>query len=216
MLNIKQTENLYNNSYLSYIASWAGALLVCWLLWPIAPNKTLIIWFSVFSGLTIVRLAMTVTFNKKDHAKAIDNWMISFLSLSFVSGTLWGLTAFILIPATEISAIDSIIYHGMLLMFIAVLIAGSLITYSTSKMVFLSFAVPAVVPQCLMLIAKGDKYHSFLGGFMLAYALVVFIISIYIHRMFSNCCKIEAENEALKAVLAEAGINFEPDSEATR
>ena len=107
--------------------------------------------------------------------------------------------------------LDSVLYHGMLLLFIAVLIAGSLVTYSASIMVYMSFSFPAVVPQSLMLIAKGDQYHSFLGGFILAYAITVFVIAIYIHRMFSECNIVRTQNELYKKLLDKNEIKIEEE-----
>ena len=167
MLDEKKIAHLYRNSYLSYIASAAGALLVFWLLQDIAPKNTLIVWLGIFMSLTVIRMLFSYSFLKMKHVTNVDVWLIAFVSMSFISGTLWGLTGFILIPKTGIVLTESVMYHGMLLLFIAVLIAGSVITYSISRLVYLSFSFPAIVPQCLMLIAKGDVYHSFLGGFML-------------------------------------------------
>lgn len=206
MLDVKKVEHLYGNSYLSYLASAAGSVLVFWLLNDIAPPTYLTAWFVIFIVLTVVRLALSYAFQKTEHITNVDVWLIAFCSMSFISGTLWGVSGFILIPQSGIALLESVMYHGMLLLFIAVLIAGSVITYSISRIVFLSFSFPAVVPQCLMLIAKGDVYHSFLGGFMLAYALVVFVISVYMNRLLTAAVKSQAENEMLRELVELAGI----------
>ena len=39
-----------------------------------------------------------------------------------------------------------------------------------------------------------DRVDSYLGGFMLAYALVVFIIAIYVNRMLLMASAIHEEN----------------------
>ena len=211
MIDLKQIEQLYSYSYLSYIATYVGAIFVFWLFQDITEPQILNVWFITFSVLTAARFIISWVFQKKVHADNIDIWLIFFISLSLVSGTLWGVTGFIFIPDSVLSQLDSILYHGMLLLIIAVLVAGSLITYSTSRMVYLSFSVPAVVPQCLMLISMGDKYHSFLGGFMLAYACTLFIISVYIHRMFTECNEIKSQNEFYKDILDKNGITIEAE-----
>lgn len=209
MTDLKQLEQLYNHSYLSYIATYLGAIFVFWLFKNIAEPGTLNTWFIVFSVLTAIRFVVSWFFQKKELTGNLDKWLISFLALSMISGTMWGLTGFLLIPDDTLTQLDSILYHGMLLLIIAVLVAGSLITYSVSKMVYLSFSVPAVVPQCFMLISMGDEYHSFLGGFMLAYVCTVFIISIYINRMFQECNDIRTQNEYYKEILDKNGIKTE-------
>ncbi len=96
------------------------------------------------------------------------------------------------------------------MLLISLLIAGSIITYSSKIIVFLSFSIPAIVPLSLMLVAKGDKYHSFLGGVGVGYLLIMFIISLYMNYVFNECLKIELKNESLRARLIDTGIN--PDS----
>lgn len=209
MLDVKVTEHLYHNSYLSYLATGAGSILVFWLFQSVAPSSYLTIWFVLFLILTGIRFLVTVAYQKYEHAKNNDLWFMTFLCLAFVSGTMWGLTGFIFIPKGTLTLLDSVLYHGMLLMFIAVLIAGSMVTYAISKTVYLSFSFPAIVPQCLMLVSRGDVHHSFLGGFMLVYAIAVFIISVYINRMLMETCKAEAENEILRELAKNAGVKVD-------
>ncbi|GEM_PF-1655651 len=209
MSELKQIERLYSHSYLSFIATFFGAVLVFWFFQSIADPVVLNSWFIIFFILTIIRIVVSWYFHKSEHENNSQNWLIAFLCLSMISGTLWGLTGFLLIPEGVLTLFESVLYHGMLLLFITALIVGSLITYSASKMVYLSFAFPAVVPQCLMLISKGDQYHSFLGGFVLAYACIIFVISVYVYRIFLECSKTEIENEMLKKILDKNGIPFD-------
>ncbi|MEQ8289855.1 MAG: hypothetical protein RIB78_09035 [Gammaproteobacteria bacterium] len=207
MLDIKKTEHLFHNSYISYVATAFGALLVVWLLHRVAPQKILLSWFLLFLLLTMARSVLTYCFQKKRHTLENDTWLILFLIGAFASGIFWGITGFLLIPDNGMSLLDSVVYHGMLLLFIAVLIAASVITYSISRSAYFCFAIPAVVPQCLMLIHKGDNYHSFLGGFMLAYALVVFVISLYVNRMLLVALATQEENEKLRRVLKDNKVD---------
>jgi len=207
MSDLKQIERLYRYSYISYVATFLAAVLAFWFFQNVTDPIILNSWFIIFTILTIVRMAVSWRFDHYQHNNS-KPWLTCFLVLSLFSGTLWGVTGFLFMPVGVMSLLDLVLYHGMLLLFIAVLIAGSLITYSSSKLVYLSFSVPAVVPQCLMLIAKGDNYHSFLGGFVLTYAFIVFVISVYIHRMFLLSSKAEAENEIFKELLDENGISF--------
>ncbi|MEM6998725.1 MAG: hypothetical protein AAF419_02675, partial [Pseudomonadota bacterium] len=163
----------------------------------------------IFTILVVIRFFTTWLFNKRENNKNIDYWLILFLIMSGISGTMWGLTGFLFIPEGLLSLLDSILFQGILLIFIATLIAGSIITYSASKTVFLVFSVPAIVPQSLMLIAQGDKYNSFLGGVMLTYFFIMFVISIYINRVFNEYSKMEMRNERLESELKNNGINID-------
>jgi len=110
-----------------------------------------------------------------------------------------------------LSLLDSVLYRGMLLLFVSALIAGSIVTYSASKSVYLCFSVPAIVPQCLLLIAQGDKYYSFLGGVVLSYAIIMFVISVYFHRNFVENSKIEIKNEMLMKIITKQGIKIDDE-----
>jgi len=209
MINKSQIQRLYDQSYFSYTATFFGAVMAFWLFNGITPDAILNTWFIIFAIFTSARFILTWKFNNRDEKKNIDIWMIIFLITSVISGTMWGLTGFIFIPKGALPMLESILHHGILLLFIATLIAGSIITYSASKTVYLSFSVPAIIPQCLMLVAQGDKYHSFLGGIVLIYAFIMFVISVYINRVFSEYDKVDVQNKYLKRVLARHDIKIE-------
>ena len=168
-----------------------------------------VVWFILFSVVTISRFVSTWCFKKFEHKKNIELWFILFLIATTISGTLWGITGFILIPQGSLSLIDSVLYRGTLLLFICTLVGGSVVTYSSSKTIYLAFSVPAIIPQSLMLIAQGDKYHSFLGGVVMAYVIVIFIIAFYFHRIFAENVRIEKRNEYLETVLKRNNINVD-------
>jgi hypothetical protein len=201
-------QRLYDQSYLSYTATYFGAVMTYWLFKDIAPTSVLNTWFIIFTLFTSARYFLTWQFNKSEHNKKNDIWLIIFLTTSAISGTLWGITGFLFIPKGSLPMLDSVLHHGILLLFIATLITGSIITYSASKTVYLSFSVPAVVPQCLMLIAQGDKYHSFIGGIVLLYAFVMFVISVYINRTFALNDKVEERNKYLESIIKKHGIEI--------
>lgn len=209
MINKKQIQRLYDQSYISYIATYCAAILAYWLFKDITPDKIINTWFIVFSIFITARFILTWRFKKKDYEEYDDIWLILFLIATAISGTLWGLTGFLFIPKDTLSLLDSVLHHGILLLFIASLIGGSIITYSASKTVYMSFSIPAIVPQCFMLIAQGDKYHSFLGGIVLAYACIMFVISVYINRIFTEYDETELENESLKEIITSNGIKIE-------
>ena len=208
MLDIKLTSRLYRQSYLSYLATYFCAIMVFWLFQDVAPDKILNTWLLVFSVITLVRVVLSLMHHTHEHKRVNEFWLIIFLVMTAISGTMWGLTGFLFLPA-NMEFIESILYHGILLLCIAGLVTGAIITYSVSRMVYLSFSIPAIVPQCLMLIAKGDKYHSFLGGVILAYTIIIFVISVYVHRIFADYCKVETENDFLKLTLEKHNIKIE-------
>ena len=208
MSDLKQVEKLYEHSYFSLIATLFAAVLVFWLFEPVTDSQILIIWFVIFTSVTAIRLFLSWYFLNHKHEN-IDLWSLNFTVASLVSGTLWGLTGFIFIDKGSLPLIDSVLYHGLLLLFIAGLIAGSIVTYSVSRLVYLSFSIPAVVPQCLLLISYGDKYHSALGGIILVYAFVMFVISVYFHRVFSENSRIEERNELLESILKKNNIKID-------
>jgi uncharacterized membrane protein YfcA len=208
MSDLKQIERLYSHSYLSFLATLFSAILVLWLFQSVAESLILNSWFAIFLILTFIRIVVSYHFEQSDQ-KNTETWLMIFLIMTLFSGVMWGITGFLFIPEGLLSQLDSVLYHGMLLLFIVALITGSIITYSASKMVYLYFSVPAIVPQCLMLISKGDIYHSFLGGYVLAYACIMFVVSIYINQIFSDYSKIETRNDFLNLTLKRHGIELE-------
>jgi hypothetical protein len=209
MIESKQIERLYNYSYITYLATFFGAIMTFWLFHGITEAKVLSTWFILFSVITLFRFVSTWCFKKYNHKNNIELWFILFLIATAISGTMWGITGFIFIPEGSLSLLDSVLYQGTLLLFISTLVAGSVVTYSASKTVYLVFSVPAIIPQSLMLISQGDKYHSFLGGVVLAYVVIMFIIAFYFHRIFAENTRIEMRNEYLESTLKKNGIKID-------
>ncbi len=208
MLHIKKVETIYKYSYFTFTATLFTATVVFLIFQSITPKNILLIWFLLFAVFTLIRFIISYRFNNIVHNDTnIERWFILFISCSIISGMFWGMTGFILIPEADVSLQDSIIYRGCLLLFISALITGAIITYSTSKTIFLSFAVPAILPHCLFLIYIGDKYHSMLGGIILFYVTIIYIVSIYINRIFMNYAKLELENEELRNLLGKMELN---------
>ncbi|MEE8320354.1 MAG: hypothetical protein V3R68_00775 [Gammaproteobacteria bacterium] len=209
MLQIKKVETIYKHSYFSFAGTLVAATIVFFLFQPVAQKNILILWFLSFVIFTFIRFIISWRFDNNEHSDTdIEHWFILFSACSIISGMFWGITGFILIPGDDFPLLESVIFRGCLLLFISALITGAIITYSTSKTIFLSFAVPAIIPQCLYLIHIGDKYHSMLGGIILLYVTIIYIVSIYINRIFISYTKLEIENELLKSFITKKGFKI--------
>jgi len=205
-METKQVNRLFSQSFITYIASYIGAGLAFYIFSDIAADISYVKnWFYLFSILTLLRISTALIFKKADYIFNIETWLFIFIFFSFISGLMWGITGFIFI-SDSMSLLDSVLYHGVLLLLISTLIAGSIITYSSKIIVYLSFSIPAIIPQCLILISIGDKYHTFLGGVCILYTFIMFIMSLYMHRIYDECHKIESSNTILRSTLRANGI----------
>lgn len=200
-METKQVKRLFSQSYITYISSYIAAGIAFYIFNDIVVDTSYVKnWFYLFSILTLFRISVALIFKNYENIYSIETWLYIFMLFSFISGVFWGISGFIFIP-DSLLLLDSVLYYGVLMFLISLLITGSIITYSSKIIVYLSFSIPAIVPLCLMLIAKGDKYHTFLGGVGIGYAFIMFIISLYMHSIYDECLKIELENKFLKTRL---------------
>lgn len=187
-----QVRILYNQSFITFLFPVIAAPAVCLLLWDIADHTLVISWTGIVITYSLARYLIIWKYNKgsitPDNA---NNWLDLFTASVFISGLLWGSASIILVPYESHRIIEFTIYNSLTMLIVCGLVAGAVMAYSVSIRVILFYAFPALVPPSIYLIILGDKYNSFLGGFVFLYFIFVTALSLRLNRQFAYYIDIE-------------------------
>ncbi len=158
----RQIEVLYEQSMVSITAVFIASILYASCLWQLGSVELVSTWLIVFLFVTLLRLSGTfIYFKSKKKNEKNDKWLIVFLIGAFISGLMWGLLAYLMLPS------DDLLITMFTILFICGLAAGAVATYSVCKSVYLAFTLPSVLPLAVILIVNKDQTIITLGYLIL-------------------------------------------------
>lgn len=196
------TRQLYRGSRLPTLLMLLGGLSCVGLLWDqqrIGLLAALLTWLGL---LVVLRLWQTRAFQRAPAARQANRgWRLTLLGGAAASGLTLSLVGLLLMPLAE--TLQQALVFGLLA---AATISAS-VAYAASLRAFLAFALPAVLPSSLSLLASDDLQLRGWGvfGLMLLPALLVSAWQInrawqrnLLHR-FQNQSLLRFEEQARKA-----------------
>jgi hypothetical protein len=129
-----------------------NASILAVVLWPAYPAWILLLWIGLISAVVSVRLVERARYLR--HEPAIGHepaWARRFTAGAAVTGMLWGLAGSVVLvsPDPVIHVVVTFALGGMTV--------GAVFQQSAYLPAFLSFALPATIPQVVCYLAKGDK-----------------------------------------------------------
>jgi hypothetical protein len=187
-----QVRILYNQSFITFLFPVIAAPAVCLLLWDIAEHSLLLSWTGIVITYSLARYL--IIWQQKREPITPDNankWLDIYTANVFISGLLWGAATIILVPYEPHRIIEFTIYNSLTMLIVCGLVAGAVVAYSVSMRVILFYAFPALIPASINLIILGDKYNSFLGGFVFLYFIFITALSFRLNRQFTYYIDIE-------------------------
>ncbi|UCG71348.1 MAG: GGDEF domain-containing protein [Chromatiales bacterium] len=173
-------------------ACGAAAVL---LLWPAAPGDGLLLWLGVVMALILARLLLQQRYTR--HPETHDPWVWRnrFAGGVFVSGATWGALSVFLFPA------DSLVHQLYLAFVLGGLCAGAVTAYSPLPHGFLLFALPALAPFLVRMMATGSYPEQVLALLVAVFALVMSRIAGQSGDMLHGILELQAENARLARAL---------------
>jgi len=187
-----QVRILYNQSLITFLFPVIAAPAVCLLLWGIADQDLLLIWGGIVITYSLARYS--IIWKQQREAITVENankWLDTYTASVFISGLLWGAASIVLVPYAPHRIIEFTIYNSLTMLIVCGLVAGAVVAYSVSMRVILFYAFPALIPPSIHLIILGDKYNSFLGGFVFLYFVFITALSLRLNRQFAYYIDIE-------------------------
>jgi diguanylate cyclase (GGDEF)-like protein/PAS domain S-box-containing protein len=193
LLHAHQVELLFKQSNVGLLVT-----LVCgWLLVVLsreqAPATHLLVWVAALTALTLARYLELHLFRTKRTRCSDTTWERVFLTGSALSGFIWGLAAFFIIPHG-----DAVLQIFTLLM-IAGLCAGTVATYTAVPLASPLFVIGALLPTGVRLYLEGGMGYS---NLVAVYGALVLMGSGLMHRNTLRFLHASLDNERLTRELA--------------
>ena len=194
----EQVRLLYGSSVVVLI-NLVNAPITALLLWQIYPGWIVLGWI----GLVIVAIAARVVLWRRFHRRQptdqdAERWGRSFALGSFATGCLWGLLGSIVF-VTENPA-----YYVLVVFVLGGMTAGAAMRSSAHLPAFYGFAVPAILPFVVALLAKGNFIFGGMGLMLLAFAAVLVLVGRDNNRRISENIRLGIEQAILNNDLQRA------------
>ncbi|GJM04445.1 MAG: hypothetical protein DHS20C09_04360 [marine bacterium B5-7] len=186
----RQIEMLYEQSMVSITGVFIASILYAISLWQDVPVTIVLPWLTTFLFVTLFRVfGSFVYFKSYKKNENNDKWMMVFLIGAFISGLMWGLIAFLLIPGAELFT------TLLTVLFIFCLAAEAIATYSVSQSAYLAFTLPSVLPLIVILVINKSQTMNNLGYIILLCFCFLLISFKKFNKLINASFKSQQEKE---------------------
>jgi diguanylate cyclase (GGDEF)-like protein len=118
-------------------------------------------------------------------------WEKIYIAGSFISGLVWGVGSFIILP------LNNILLAAVIVLTIGGLVAASSVAYSPSKNMGTFFSVPALLPISAYFFMNEGPEYFYMGMLLLIYLLVTFTSNRIMHRTNLKSITVGLNNDTL-------------------
>jgi diguanylate cyclase (GGDEF)-like protein len=181
------------------MTSFLVALVLAFSVRNTASRANILAWLLMVLAIVISRIVLYYRF-KKIRELPFDGayWKNAFLFLALVSGTVWGLSAFLMFPADD---------NGLIALFVLViasLSAATTISHSSLKWGAAAWAVPAMMLYAVRCFMEGGELDYTIGLLIGLYLFTIINHSFKHHRAITASVSLKFENLKLVEELRQA------------
>ena len=189
----KQTEFLFDRLPIGLIATSVNSVILTIILWPRISHWVVTAWLVCIESVVVLRYVLLRQYRRQssDPVENKTDWGQLFLIGAMLSGICWGSTGIFLF------ARDSIAHQTFLAFVLGGMTAGAATAYSPRMTVYLSFALPALVPIIIRLFAIGEDIHIAMGGMGLIFLILMVDSARRMNKTTLKTLVLEIENEEL-------------------
>jgi diguanylate cyclase (GGDEF)-like protein/PAS domain S-box-containing protein len=185
------------------LANPINAAILATALWQAYPAWILLLWVGLFCVVVSVRLVDRARYLRQSHDSGREvDWAKRFTVGAAATGLLWGLAGSVVLVSPDPVA------HVVVTFVLGGMTVGAVCQDSAYLPAFFSYALPAVVPQVVFYLAKGDRVSIAMGLMLAAYVVVVALMGRYINRWIVETARLRldqaAVNRELQAAVAES------------
>jgi len=197
-----QINALYHAPAIMLVNPVNAAILAA-VLWQDYPAWILLLWIGLFCVVVSVRLVDRARYLRQPHENGHEvDWARRFTVGAAATGFLWGLSGSVVLVSPDAVA------HVVVTFVLGGMTVGAVFQESAYLPAFFSYALPAVVPQVVFYLAKGDRASIAMGLMLAAYVAVVALMGRYINRVIVESVRLRldqaAVNRELQAAVAES------------
>jgi diguanylate cyclase (GGDEF)-like protein len=175
-----QIEQGYGQLPIALVVNLVIGLILTVILWGAVDKATLVAWWALLAAVTAVRYTMLSAFRNASRGPRaeLNRWRSYFLIGACAAGIVWGLGGVFLFHPSSFS------YQVFLAFVLGGMVAGALPLLSSVEHAYACFAIPAVLPASLQMLAVGDRVHLTMGLMMLIFGIAMLASSAQVQRLF--------------------------------
>jgi len=162
--------------------------VVSYFFWDRVDHALLLPWLLLSILLTIARVILITSFNRKYPAVATVKWGYTFAMSSAISGMLWGSASLLFLNVSDSEAVLllSVSLTGML--------AGSLVPLSVFNQAFYAFSIFSLSPFIYKLISSGQELMVLIGYMVMVYLIAMLAYSHVVNKNIIESIKLRFQN----------------------
>jgi signal transduction histidine kinase len=169
-----QVATLYRRGHFTSLSMALGAAIFCIVMWTEASHALLAAWALLVALNQAWRTALVHAWHRRQPgAAAAPRWGMYWAVGSTLAGSLWGLAAFVLLPASPA-------WQALVIVCLFGVVMGGLNLTATWKPSFYGFVLPALLPLVIRVAWVGDAVHASIAAVL---AVVLAFVLGFGHRL---------------------------------
>jgi hypothetical protein len=174
------------------VTSVGVALVLSYAVRHVVSRANIVAWLLLVVVIAGARIVAYYRFmQQRDGLSSGRTWANIYLGMALGSGTLWGLSAFIIFPAGHADLI------AMFVLVVASLSAATTVSHSSIKLAPTLWAGPALLLYAARCVAEGGEAESTIAVLIVLYLVTILRYSFTQHATVSHAVAIKFENLAL-------------------
>jgi len=184
-----QIEQCYRQLPISLIVNLVNGLFLTVVLWEAANKPALLIWALLLIAVTGVRFLTLRAFRDAPRSAqfSFDAWRHYFVIGGCAAGVVWGLAGVLLFHP------DSFPHQVFLAFVLGGMVAGAVPLLSSVGHAYPCFAIPAVLPITIQMLAAGDRIHLIMGLMIAIFGVAMLASSVQVQRLFRESANLRHE-----------------------
>jgi PAS domain S-box-containing protein len=149
-------------------ASLFVALVLCYAVVHVVPYEDIFAWGALILLVSFGRFVLYRRFETvRDGSFPAGPWKSAYLILALISGTVWGLSAFIILPVANLE------FTAFFVLAMGGLTAGTVLSHVSIRFASMAWAVPALIPYAIRCAMINGRLGSIVSLLIVVYLLAV-------------------------------------------
>jgi signal transduction histidine kinase len=196
LIRAEQIRIVYKNTQLVLLSNIVIPLCLLWALWDAIARPMALVWVALMLGLAALRAGLLIAYQRAAPPPLqAPRWGIYLIVSAFAAGCLWGAAGVVL------SVPDSPVQFSLIMLILAGLGAGAVISFSAYLPVFHAYFLPSLLPFIVTAMLGHAQIQVVMA---IAAAMFVGAISFFAfnqHNVLTQSLRLRFENLDLVAEL---------------
>lgn len=190
-------KQLLENEPIGFIATLINSTILIYIQHDVIPFASLLIWYVVTIIITLFRFVGFMSYKKNNISfKNMITWRNHFICGFILSGLIWGSAGVFLIPDKGLT------YQIFPVLILGGMVAGTAAAFSSIKIAFFSYSIPALLPSIIKFFSFGDSIHMSIAFMLLLFLLLMTTTAFRIHKINITSFGLRMENKGLVQFLS--------------